>query len=122
MLSYSRGALLALLVGLAFWFAVVPLRLRGALPLIAAALVAAPVVAWAFARDALSTERRAAGRARRRRARARRAARCWCACVLLAVGLAVSFVAAQRPPTPRTRRLAGAALVGVLALVPCSRS
>ena len=36
MLSYSRGALLALLVGLAFWFAVVPLRLRGALPLLTA--------------------------------------------------------------------------------------
>ena len=32
MLSYSRGALLALGVGLVFWFAVVPLRLRAAAP------------------------------------------------------------------------------------------
>ncbi|HUB75579.1 MAG TPA: hypothetical protein VL977_00920, partial [Solirubrobacteraceae bacterium] len=30
MLSYSRGALLALVLGLAFWFAFVPLRLRSA--------------------------------------------------------------------------------------------
>ena len=57
MLSYSRGALLALALGLAFWFAVVPLRLRGALPLIVAAVAAAPVVAWAFMRDALATDR-----------------------------------------------------------------
>ena len=57
MLSYSRGALLALGIGLVFWFAVVPLRLRAAAPLIAAAVASAPVVAWAFARDALSTER-----------------------------------------------------------------
>ena len=74
MLSYSRGGLLALFVGLAFWFAVVPLRLRGALPLVAAALAAAPVVAWAFARDALSTDRDPAGGAHRRRARPRSAA------------------------------------------------
>ena len=56
MLSYSRGALLALLVGLAFWFAVVPLRLRGVLPLVVASFASVPVVAWAFARDALSTD------------------------------------------------------------------
>ena len=30
MLSYSRGTLLALVLGLAFWFTVVPLRLRAA--------------------------------------------------------------------------------------------
>ena len=77
MLSYSRGALLALLLGLAFWFAVVPLRLRGArLPLVAAAVAAAPVVALGVrARRALDRPR-AARRARRRRPRARRAARC----------------------------------------------
>ena len=45
MLSYSRGALLALALGLAFWFAVVPLRLRGAVALLGAIAGAAPVVA-----------------------------------------------------------------------------
>ena len=60
MLAYSRGALLALAIGLALWFAVVPLRLRAALALIGGVLVATRrVVAWAFAQDGLSTERRA---------------------------------------------------------------
>ena len=56
MLSYSRGSLLALLLGLALWFAAVPLRLRGVLPLLVAGAVSAPVIAWAFARDALTTD------------------------------------------------------------------
>ncbi len=73
MLSYSRGALVALLVGLAFWFAVVPLRLRAAAALVGRAVRRRPVVAWAFARDALSIERDPAGGADRRRPRPRRA-------------------------------------------------
>jgi Tetratricopeptide repeat/O-Antigen ligase len=40
------------------------------------------------------------------------------AAVLLAAGLAVQFAAAQRPPTPRQRRLAGRGALAVLALVP----
>ena len=36
MLSYSRGALAALVIGIALWFAIVPLRLR-ALAVLAAA-------------------------------------------------------------------------------------
>ena len=42
MLSYSRGALVALLIGLALWFAVVPLRLRGTVALAAAVLARRP--------------------------------------------------------------------------------
>ena len=42
MLSYSRGSLLALVLGLGLWFAAVPLRLRGVLPLLAAAAASAP--------------------------------------------------------------------------------
>jgi cytochrome c-type biogenesis protein CcmH/NrfG len=57
MLSYSRGALVALGVGVIAWMALVPLRLRGARVLIAGALGAAPVVAWDFSRHALSSER-----------------------------------------------------------------
>ena len=56
MLSYSRGALLALVVGLAFWFAVVPLRLRGAIVLLGASAGAAAVVGWAFSMTGLSTD------------------------------------------------------------------
>ena len=57
MLSYSRGALVALLVGLGLWFAIVPLRLRATVVLAAALLGAAPVVAWAFSQDGLTTDR-----------------------------------------------------------------
>ena len=70
MLSYSRGALLALLIGLAVWFAVVPLRLRGIVPLLASALVVAPLVAWIFSRDALVPGQHAARGADGRGARA----------------------------------------------------
>ncbi len=57
MLAYSRGALVALAVGVIAWMALVPLRLRGARVLISGALGAAPVVAWDFSRHALSSER-----------------------------------------------------------------
>ena len=103
MLSYSRGGLLALAIGLAFWFAVVPLRLRGAVALIAAATAAAPVVAWAFARDALSAERIPLA-ARSDAGHDLGALLLVMTAVLLACGLAVNFLAAQRPPAPRTRR------------------
>lgn len=55
LLAYSRGALAALLLGLALWFCVVPLRLRGALVLLTAAVGAGIVVAWDFATPTLTT-------------------------------------------------------------------
>jgi hypothetical protein len=57
MLSYSRGALAALVIGLGLWFLIVPLRLRAMATLAAGVLGAAPVVAWAFAQDGLTTDR-----------------------------------------------------------------
>ena len=57
MLSYSRGALVALLVGVGLWFLIVPLRLRATVALAAGVLGAAPVVAWAFSQDGLTTDR-----------------------------------------------------------------
>ena len=55
-LAYSRGALVALAVGLLLWFCVVPLRLRGAALLIVAALAAGAVGAWDFSSHALSSD------------------------------------------------------------------
>ena len=52
MLAYSRGALVALALGLALWFSIVPLRLRGAAVLFVGALAAGAVVAWDFSQDA----------------------------------------------------------------------
>ena len=99
----KRLALLASLVGLAFWFAAVPLRLRSALPLVTAALVAAPVIAWAFARDALSTELIPLG-PREDAGHQLGALLLLMAAVLLVVGVAVTFFASERPPTPHARR------------------
>jgi len=56
-LTYSRGALIALVVGLAFWFAFVPLRLRGLAVLLGAGAAATALSVWAFADDALSKDR-----------------------------------------------------------------
>jgi hypothetical protein len=117
MLAYSRGSVVALLVGLAAWFVLVPLRLRGAVALATSVLIAGPVVAWAFKQDGLTTDR-APMAARVDAGHEFGALLLLMAAVLLAVGLAVSFAAAQRPPTPRQRRLAGRAALAVLALVP----
>ncbi len=56
MLAYSRGALVALALGVALWFCIVPLRLRGAAVLLTGAVGAGLVVAWDFSRHALSTD------------------------------------------------------------------
>jgi cytochrome c-type biogenesis protein CcmH/NrfG len=117
MLSYSRGSLLALLLGLAVWFAVVPLRLRGALPLLAAAVVSAPVIAWAFARDALTTDNVPLA-ARVDAGHELGTLLALMACLLLAAGLAVNFATTRAVARPRTRRLVGRGLLGVLALIP----
>lgn len=53
-LSYSRGALLAAAAGLIVWFAVVPLRLRGAVVLLAGAVGAGIPTAWALSNHAIT--------------------------------------------------------------------
>jgi hypothetical protein len=53
-LSYSRGAILAAVIGLGCWFALVPLRLRGAALLAAGALGGAIPAAWALAHHAIT--------------------------------------------------------------------
>ena len=117
MLSYSRGALVALAAGLALWFVLVPLRLRAAVALAAAVLGAAPFVAWAFAQDGLTTDK-APMAARVDAGHEFGALLLLMAAVLLVAGLVVNFSTAQRPPTPRQRRLAGRGALAVLALVP----
>jgi hypothetical protein len=52
-LTYSRSAVIAAIVGVAFWFVAVPLRLRGALVLALGAAGAAACVVWALATHAL---------------------------------------------------------------------
>ena len=124
MLSYSRGALVALR-GRRRRCGSRSCRCACAalVALAAAVLGAAPVIAWAFSQDGLTTDR-APLAARVDAGHEFGALLVLMARVLLAAGLAVQFAAAQRPPTPRARRLAGRGALAVLALVPvwrCSR-
>jgi len=117
MLSYSRGALLALAIGCAVWFAAIPLRLRGVAVLAGAAAGAALVSLWAFSQDALSKDRIDLGS---RVAAGHRLGLLLVAMVLAltAVGLIAGFAAAARPLNALERRRAGIAVVCALALVP----
>ena len=117
MLSYSRGTLIALAVGLAAWFAIVPLRLRGLVALAAAVVATALVVLWTFAQDGLTTDN--APMAARVDAGHEFGAIVLLVCCLLAgIGLAVQFAVAQQPPSERARWIAGRAALSLLVLVP----
>jgi tetratricopeptide (TPR) repeat protein len=115
MLSYSRGALLTLGIGLAVWFAAVPLRLRAATALLAAGLTTAGVIAWAFGQPALTQDELEAA-ARADAGTALGVLVLLQAVLLLGAGLLAGFLASVRPPSAALRRAAGRALVGLVAL------
>ncbi len=117
LLAYSRGALLALGLGCAAWFAMVPLRLRGATVLGVSTLGALSVAAWVFAQDPLSTDN--AELALRESSGLEFGLLLLAVTLALAVaGLAVGFATAQRAPGAHVRRRAGTAILLVLALIP----
>ena len=115
MLSYSRGALLALLAGLVLWLIVVPLRLRAAAALLPTAGSAGLVTAWAFGQDGL-TKDRLEEFVRADAGHELGVLLALMSLLLLATGLAVGFLAAYRPPSNRARLLAGRGLAGALGL------
>ncbi|MHB8235229.1 MAG: tetratricopeptide repeat protein, partial [Solirubrobacteraceae bacterium] len=116
MLAYSRGALVALVLGLALWFCIVPLRLRGAAILISSAVLAGAVVAWDFSRHALSTDN--VELAARSSAGHRLGALIVVMLVLLTfAGLAFGFWTGRNAPAPISRRRAGTLLLALLAAV-----
>jgi hypothetical protein len=115
MLAYSRGALAALVLGLALWLCLVPLRLRGVALLGAAALGAGVVVAWDFSQAALTTDNAPLAA----RVSAGHQLGVLLLAVLLAltlVGLAVGFLTGQHAPSPLLRRRAGAVLLSLPAI------
>jgi O-antigen ligase len=116
MLAYSRGALIALALGLALWLCIVPLRLRGAAVLIAGGLGAGAVVAWDFSEHALSAEGVALGE---RATAGHQLGALIVAMVLLLTlaGLAIGFFTGRRAPARATRRQAGAILLGLIVVV-----
>jgi tetratricopeptide (TPR) repeat protein len=118
LLSYSRGVLIALAVGLAFWFCFVPLRLRGLFAGLAGVAGAAAVGVWAFAQDPLSKDR--APLEQRVGAGEDLALFCLLMVAVLFVGaLVVNRYHDRRPLSPRWRGRVGLAAAGaaVVALV-----
>jgi tetratricopeptide (TPR) repeat protein len=117
LLAYSRGALLALALGCAVWFALVPLRLRSAAVLGTGALGGGLVALWAFAQNPLSKDNAALGE-RATAGHELGIALVAMLIVLLIAGMAIGFASAQRAPSPDARRQAGVVLLIALALVP----
>jgi hypothetical protein len=116
MLAYSRGALVALVLGLVLWFCVVPLRLRGAAVLISGAVCAGGVVAWDFSTHALNTDN-VAIQLRTSAGHQLGALILAMLLVLTLVGLAFGFWTGRNAPSIISRRRAGMLLLGLLAAV-----
>lgn len=117
LLAYSRGALLALGIGLALWFAFVPLRLRGVVALGGVTLTVLPLFVWASAQDGLTRD----GAELALRIDAGQALGALILLLIVAMtvaGLAVGFLSAVHPPGPRTRARSGRVLVAALLAVP----
>jgi hypothetical protein len=116
MLAYSRGALVALVLGLVLWFCIVPLRLRGAAILIAGAVCAGGVVAWDFSRHSLNTDNVAL--VQRTSAGHQLGVLIVAMLVLLsAIGLAFGFWTGRNAPSIVSRRRVGTMLLSLLAVV-----
>jgi hypothetical protein len=116
-MSYSRSAVIAAVVGLAFWFAVVPLRVRALAVLALGAVGAALISAWALSMHAFTHDLTTLGS----RAEAGHGLGLVLVLVLVpitALGYAGVFALDRHPPTPRGRRAVRLGLVVLAALVP----
>jgi len=117
LLTQSRGALAAGLLGLVIWFVVVPLRLRSVPVLVLPALAVAPVAAWALSRDQFTKPFQPVAA---QEAIAGDFGLLVVAMLVaqLAAGLAAVRIASRWTPSLRVRHRAGAALVAVACTVP----
>jgi tetratricopeptide (TPR) repeat protein len=117
LLTQSRGALAAALVGAIVWFAVVPCRLISLPVLALPALGVAPIAVWALSQDAFS---RSGGPLSARESVAGEFGLLLLVtvAVLLVAGLAVNLGLSRVTPTVGMRRRAGIAAVAVVCAVP----
>jgi hypothetical protein len=117
LLSFSRGALAAAVIGAGLWFAFVPLRLRGLATALTGGAAAAAVIAYAYTQPALVDDH--VGLAARTAAGHRLGAALLVAlAVAFAVAVATRFATDRRAPGPALRRRAGTVALVCLALVP----
>ncbi len=116
-LSYSRGALIAVVVGLGMWFVFVPFRLRATLLLALGAIGGTVATGWALAHHAITHDGATLA--------ARTSAGHEFGMVLLAtlagsalLGLAAAYASDRTAFSDPVRRRIGTALVVLVALVP----
>jgi len=117
LLSYSRGALAAAVIGLGCWFVLVPLRLRGVLVLALGAAGGGVAVLWALGSPGLTSN----GQSLPSQTAAGHAfglVLVVMLVVLFAAGLAAAFGADRARVSELHRRRIGGALLAALACVP----
>lgn len=117
LLSYSRGALLVAVLGLAYWFASVPLRLRGALVLILGSLGAGAITAFALATPSL-TQNQVGLHSRNHAGHAFGVVLVLVLVLALIAGVLAAYAMDRVPVPEAVRRRVGVALLVVVALVP----
>jgi cytochrome c-type biogenesis protein CcmH/NrfG len=116
-LSYSRGALLVVVIGLACWFALVPLRLRSALILAVGAAGAAIITLYALGSHALTANLFGLD-ARRQAGYGFGVLLVLVLAALIVAGFPCTFAMDRVAVAPALRRRVGAGLVTLVALVP----
>src|SRR2546421_1450311 len=117
LLSSSRASLLAAAVGAAFWFVLVPRRIRGASVVALAAVGAGAVRAWGVQQNGLTGDGVRLGPG----ADAGHLLGIFLVvmiAVLFAASLFIDRRAARRPLSPAARRRAGIAMLAAVALLP----
>jgi O-Antigen ligase len=117
LLTQSRGAAAAAVVGVIIWFALVPLRLRSLPVLLAPTAAAAGVAAWALSKDPFSKSLQPLS-AKQDVAGEFGALVFLMLALLVLVGAAVEATGARRVPSARTRRRIGVVAVTAACLVP----
>ncbi|HXD60213.1 MAG TPA: O-antigen ligase family protein [Thermoleophilaceae bacterium] len=116
-LTYSRGALIAVVIALAMWFAFVPLRVRSVIVLGVSVAGAAPVILWALSRDAFTKDLVSIA-VREQAAPEFGYLLLAMVIVLLAAGLAIGFRVGRQAPSLEIRRRVGVAAVTFTCVVP----
>ena len=117
LMAYSRGAVAAAVLGAAFWFATVPLRLRGAAVMLVGSAGGALVATWALSQDSLSADR-VALELQSQAGRQLGLLLISMLGLLTLAGLAINFFEATHRIGTQTRDRIGVGLLVALALIP----